>query len=185
MHSFKRLAALVLVLGLSLAGCVITAAPIPNDIEPSATPAVYNYDLPLTVMARPECQGTDQVLYDAHPDSTFRYYPGNYNPFSGEPPAMLERRQLSAGELRTLNQLLDDLDIARKFEASTPVPPGSPQTAECRTVLEYMLQVNGTTRTFDANGRAYVHTQAYRDALESLRLHLESLKSSFKLLPAQ
>ncbi|HEY9841989.1 MAG: hypothetical protein ACAI44_13230 [Candidatus Sericytochromatia bacterium] len=177
MHITKRVKALALVSVLSLCACVNTAPPIPapdpNDPDPII---LYDYDLPLTVMARPECQGTDQLIYEVSRDGTFRYYPGSYNPFSGKPPAQLQQRQLSPTELRDLDDRFELFDIAKAFEASKPVPPGSPQTTECRMVTEYSLQVNGHTQSFDANGRAYVHTQAYRNAIERLRLHLESLK---------
>lgn len=148
-----------------------TASPMPT-----ASPAAsYSYTFPLTATARPECGGTEQLLYEVRSDRTFRYYPGDYNPFSDEPTQQLVQRQLSQLEFDQLKALIEQADLARKFENSTPVPEDAPHTDECRTVLEFALQVNGETRTYDANGRKYNHTQAYRDAADSLRQRLQEL----------
>lgn len=158
-----------------------SATPVPTPsatVAPTPTPtpaANYTYDLPLVGAARPECQGKDQVIYDVQADGTFKYYPGTYNPFGDEPVKPLQQRQLTATELQDLRTLVNEANLAKKFESSVPVPPGSPQTTECRTVLEFTLQVNGGAQTYDANGRRFTHSQEYRDAIERIRQRLQDL----------
>lgn len=190
-YPLTGLAAAVCALGLSsllgLSACGGTPTPTPTPTatpssspspSPTPSPVSYDYDLPLTAIAKPECEGKDQLLYDISASGRMRYYPGDYNPFGDGPTLSLQERQLSGTERQNLDALLEEIDIAKQFEASTPVPDDAPQTAECRTVLEYSLQVNGQTKTYDANGRKFSHTQAYRDALEKLRLRLEALKAA-------
>ncbi len=173
-------------LALSACGAPGTPGPSPSPtVSPSSSPTPSpsvspipgnNYDLPLLSVAKPECQSPEQTLYEVRTDGTFRYYPGEYNPFDGSTPQQMVEKKLSADDLQKLDTLLEEIDLATKFAASTPVPSDAPQTAECRTVLEYTVQVNGQSRTYDANGRKFSHTQAYKDAMDRLRTQLEAFK---------
>jgi hypothetical protein len=180
---------LALTAGLGLSAC--GGSPSLPTTSPSGTPTVsptptasptpaadYSYARPLSVTVKPECDGPAQMIYEVRSDGVFRYYPGEYNPFSTDAPKELVQRQLSSSEQQQLDNLLEEADIAKQFESSKAVEPGGPQTAECRSVLEFTMLVNGQSRTFDANGRAYQHTQAYRDAIERVRVQLEAFKNS-------
>lgn len=192
----KRLSPLALMLttAISLSACGApggTPSPSPNPTTspssspstsptptPSATPATsFDYDLPLISVAKPECQGEPQTVYEVRSDGTFRYYPGDFNPFTEEAPKQMLEKKLSAADLQKLDALLEEIDLAAKFASSTPVPEDGPQTLECRTVLDYTVQVNGQARSFDANSRKFSHTQAYKDAIERLRVQLEAFKN--------
>lgn len=184
--------ALILATAISLSACGApggTPSPSPNPTAspsgapstsptPSATPATsFDYDLPLVSVAKPECQGDPQTVYEVRSDGTFRYYPGDFNPFTEEAPKQMLEKKLSAADLQKLDALLEEIDLAAKFASSTPVADDAPQTLECRTVLDYTVQTNGQARTFDANSRKYNHTQAYKDAIERLRVQLETFKN--------
>lgn len=41
------------------------------------------------------------------------------------------------------------------------------QTTECHTVKNFTMSVNGSNRTYDVNGRSYIHTTSYKNALNS------------------
>ncbi|MGV3524937.1 MAG: hypothetical protein ACO1RX_11970 [Candidatus Sericytochromatia bacterium] len=171
-------ASLILVMGL--AGCGAGPAgpganPSPNPSASAPVAGAYSYALPLKVTAAPECGEAEQLMYEVQSNGSFRFYPGDYNPFAGEAAAPLQQRTLSATELQGLKDLLTQADVAKHFEASTPVPEDGPQTMECRTVKMYSLQVNSKEKTYDANGRAFSHTQAYRDALSQIESRLETL----------
>lgn len=152
------------------------SSPSPGS-SPTATPSApaskYRYDLPLSVKAVPECGEAEQLLYQVQPGGRFRFYPGEYNPFGeGDPPAM-QTRDLSESEQKVLEVIIAEADLAARFEASKPVPDDAPMTLECRTVRQLTLDVDGSPRTFDANGRKYEHTQAYRDAIGRIEQQLK------------
>lgn len=151
----------------SSGGLTPTSAPV--------SPAKYKYDLPLSVRALPECDGQEQLLYQVSATGNLRYYPGEYNPSSGEAPLAMKSKQLSEAQYSTLRQLINQANIAEEFENSKKVPDDAPRTLECRTVMTYTLNVDGSDKTYDANGRSYEHTQAYRDGLERLQNYLKHL----------
>lgn len=177
-----------LALAMGLAGC--GAGPAAPGTGPSSNPSAsapqgaYSYTLPLKVTAAPECGEAEQLIYEVQSNGTFRAYPGDYNPFGGEAPASLQERTLSASELQGIKDLMTQADIAQKFEASTPVPEDGPQTMECRTVKIYTLQVNNQEKAYDANGRKFSHTQAYRDALGQIEARLEALAAGSTPVPS-
>ncbi|HEY9838899.1 MAG: hypothetical protein ACAI44_02915 [Candidatus Sericytochromatia bacterium] len=182
--SLALLLAILISAGSSLSSCgTRTPRPLPSpsasaSASPSTAPvAKYSYDMPLKVRAEPECEGASQLLYQVNPDGSFRYYPGDYNPFSEEATKTMQQRTLSDAELEDLKSLLKSIDLAKKFESSTKIPEDAPRTLECRTVTTYTLAVDGQDRTFDANGRVYQHTQAYRDAIAQLAQKLKALAS--------
>lgn len=139
----------------------------------------FSYSLPLRVTAAPECGEAEQLMYAVTADGSFSYLANDYNPFDPESsPPQLKRRQLSEAERDQIQALLRDANLARHFADATPVPEDAPQTMECRTVMQYALQVDGQTRSFDANGRKYQHSEAYHNAIQRLADALEALKSA-------
>jgi hypothetical protein len=140
----------------------------------SPTPATqYSYDFPLKVTSDGECNLGSKTLYEVKTDGTFNYLTGT----NGS--EKTETRKLSQDEINGLKNLLFELDIAKLAEKDTQIPPGSPQTTECRSVENYNMIVNGQNRTFDRNGRLASHTSDYTAALIRLKNKLDSLKSSY------
>src|SRR5690606_22838049 len=49
---------------------------------------------------------------------------------------------------------------------------------ECRTVVNFLVQVNGQEKAYDLNGRSLIHTAEYRQALQKLENKIEELKEA-------
>ena len=130
-------------------------------------PSAYTYALPLKVVGEGECEMGAHTHYEITADGKFSVSPPGTDGISTRTLSETERRQLLAALAR--------IDIAKAAEADIPVPADAPQTEECRTVSKYTLQVNGQARTFDANGRTLIHSEAYRQGLRELQQLLEEL----------
>jgi len=169
-------AALALLIGAGPSGLV---ACTPSPSQQQNPQGSQSYALPLVVTAVPECGEAEQVLYRMEASGRFEYLPQAYNPFDSEAPSpVLQSKNLSSAQLEQTLALLQTLNLAQKFAESEPVPADAPQTMECRTVLHYQLQVNGSAKTYDANGRRYHHSEAYRQAMAELEQHLQQLSTT-------
>ncbi len=128
----------------------------------------YIYSLSLRVTSSNECGDIASlgITHEVKEDGTYMYKVDNKT----------ETKILTQGQISDLINLLKVLDIARLAEADTVVPPGSPQTTECRTIETFIFKVQNTERIFDRNGRQFNHTKEYLDALNILKTRLEDLK---------
>lgn len=154
---------------------------------PTSSPAVTTSSaLPLMASHYQECEKTTQTVYEVWPDGRFIFNP---DPTATVPPGGvpegLQTRHLSQDDLRAFNLLLTNLNLPKLFESSQPIPADTPQTEECRTILNYTLQVNGKPVTYDRNGRQYSHTSIYREALEKLAQQLQILQKRYQFAGKQ
>lgn len=147
-------------------------------VEPPPPPMEYRYALPVKIEAQQECGGEQYLKYELTPEGRFRYLMAEAD-FSD--PALAYSRaygeyQLDDAQRAKFQTLIEEVNLAYLFTDAKPVPDGSPMTMECRTVNTMMLQVNGTARRFDENGRAYIHSERYREGFRRIENHLESLR---------
>ncbi|MGE3728032.1 MAG: hypothetical protein AB7I41_20925 [Candidatus Sericytochromatia bacterium] len=147
--------------------------------DPSPSPSVLPNGegaLPLKVTGNGECDMGEQLLYEVLPGGLFRFQAGSE---AAVPPqgttTGLQTRQLTAAEVNELHSLLAELNIETLRAASKPVPEDAPQTLECRTIKNFSWMVQNQAKTYDLNGRKFVHSEAYRNALNKLDSHLKVL----------
>jgi hypothetical protein len=148
------------------------------DPSPSASPPQSNTNtaLPLKVTGNGECDMGEQVLYEVLPAGLFRFLADPNAPVApGGPQTGLQTRQLTSQELGELANLIAELNLEKLRAESKPVPDDAPQTLECRTLKNFSLMVQNQAKTYDLNGRKFVHTEAYRNALMKLDSHLKGL----------
>ena len=149
------------------------------DPSPSASPSALpnaNAALPLKVTGNGECDMGEQLLYEVLPAGIFRFQADPNAPVvPGGPQTGLQTRQLTSQELGELANLIAELNLEKLRAESKPVPDDAPQTLECRTVKNFTLMVQNQAKTYDLNGRKFVHTEAYRNALIKLDSHLKAL----------
>jgi hypothetical protein len=176
----KFLAVVLCIASINLYACsppVIEPIPTPTATAiptASPTPATqYSYDFPLKITSDAECDLGNKTLYEVKTDGTYNYLSGEVDS------EKTETKILSQSDLNSLKSLLFEIDIAKLAEKDTPVPPGTGQTADCRSIINYTLMVNGANKTFDQNSRTKVHTSAYSTALERLKSKLDSLKGNY------
>lgn len=147
--------------------------------DPSPSPSVQpnlNEALPLKVTGNGECDMGEQLLYEVLPAGLFRFQADPNAPVApGGPQTGLQTRQLTSQELSELTNLVAELKLEKLRAESKPVPEDAPQTLECRTIKNFSLRVGNETKTYDLNGRKFVHTEAYRNALIKLDSHLKGL----------
>ena len=151
-------------------------APTPQGNGMGTPIASYVYSLPLKLDVKAVCQMGDYTRYEITAEGRFRY--AEAMPELDQAAPAFKERKLSELEQKGLLDLLTQLDLARKAVEDVPIPVDAPQTAECRSVNFLSLQVNGESRSFDQNGRTASHSQAYRDAFESLIQRLHTLQES-------
>lgn len=148
-----------------------------NGNKPVVPVTDYRYALPLKLESQQECGGSAVLRYEIRPEGTLVY--AQNLPDDLEPDAANNlsygKRQLSEAEMASLQTLLAEVDLARRDEASSPIPPDAPQTEECREIQTLTLEVNGNPRSFDLNGRKIAHSEAYRTAWNKLSSQLEAL----------
>ncbi len=142
-----------------------------EQLKNSNKPA-YIYDFPLRVTGNNECAANaiNRITYEIKPDGTFSYL------VTSDDQEKLQTKHLTTGELKILKSLIDEIDLAKLAEGDKQVPPGTPQTEECRRIEVFTLLVNDVEKGFDRNGRLLIHTQQYLDSLEKLRDKLDDLK---------
>ena len=142
-----------------------------EELKTDVQGAKYIYSLPITISNMNECNAnmSDRDLYDLKADRTFTYI------ISENDLTKSTSRKLTESEFNSFKDLLKTTDIATLAEADTSVAAGSPQTAECRTVENTQLFVNGTYKTYDKNSRKLNHTQAYIDALNKIKARFSEL----------
>ncbi|MBT9544176.1 MAG: hypothetical protein IV090_02170 [Candidatus Sericytochromatia bacterium] len=147
--------------------------------DPSPSPSVQpnlSEALPLKVTGNGECDMGEQLLYEVLPAGLFRFQADpNASVTPGGPQTGLQTRQLTSQELSELTNLVAELKLEKLRAESKPVPEDAPQTLECRTIKNFSLRVGNETKTYDLNGRKFVHTEAYRNALIKLDTHLKTL----------
>lgn len=147
--------------------------------EPSSNPSSQpnaSGAFPLKVTGNGECDMGEQLLYEVLPAGLFRFQADPNAPVTpGGPQTGLQTRQLTSSELGDLSQLVAELNLEALKADSKPVPDDGPQTLECRTVKNFSLMVQNQAKTYDLNGRKFVHTEAYRNALTKLDAHLKAL----------
>jgi hypothetical protein len=146
-------------------------SPSPSSVQPNGDEA-----LPLKVTGNGECDMGEQLIYEVLPSGIFRFQADPNAPVvPGGPQTGLQTRQLTDIEHSELNVLLSELNLEKLRTESKPVPDDAPQTLECRTIKNFSLRVGNETKTYDLNGRKFVHTEAYRNALIKLDTHLKAL----------
>lgn len=138
--------------------------------------ASYSYALPLKIDVQGECDLPSYTRYALSPDGKFKFAAEVAGP-DVKAPAVSER-QLNATELKSVQDLLTEIDIARQAVADQPVPDDAPQTMECRSVSVLSLAVNGESRSFDRNSRKLSHAQSYLEAFDKLQNLLQSLQQA-------
>lgn len=168
---------------INIMGCQGGSIPVPSSTasssasssnsnpSPSATSTPvgqYSYDLPLKVTEKGECSLGDRTAFEVKTDGTFSYL--------NDDMTKTESRKLTDSEMNSLKGVINEINLAKLAEQDTILPPGSPQTEECRTVEYFSMVVNGQEKTFDRNARLRTHTTEYITAIEKLKTNLETLK---------
>lgn len=137
------------------------------------------YQLPLTVEAKGECNLGDKFLYQIDNEGLFTFTPNSQQFIDAQAP-VIQSHKLADSDLSDFKQLLKDIDLAKLAIADKKTPDDAPQTKECRSVHLFRIGVNGSEKTFDHNSRELTHSQAYLKAIESLTLRLENLKNKYQ-----
>lgn len=148
--------------------------------EPAAAPAASgSYALPLEVKVVPECGYPEYTRYSVSASGLLRWTVDEYPVLDdGEVPEQASR-QLSAAEQQELLALLDQTQLVAQVATSEAVPADAPQTRECRSVMQYQLQVDGQLQSFEGEGsRKLRHSDALLEQLEQLRQKLEALSQN-------
>ncbi len=186
---------LLLTAFFTLAACQTTPVTNPTP-DPSSSPSpapsasatpVPNgrYALPVTLSLAPECTEGDTPItqYEIKADGTFRY-PTNSEPANlfEEPGVLpLSSATLTEAQLNDFKATLATQDLANAFAETTPVPPGSPQTTECRTVSILNMPVDGDVQNYALNGRERNTTENYRTRWQAIRAQFEALAASVRM----
>lgn len=152
----------------SIANSTPTAMPTPTP-----APGEYRYDIPLMLTTNTECSPADKpkTTYEIKSNGTLSYLSTENNT------EVTKEKKLSSAELSSLRDLLQEINLAKLAESDEAVKPGTPQTTECRTVETFYINVNGKDKSFDRNGRQFIHTKEYFEAINKLKSKLEELKS--------
>lgn len=149
-----------------------TSTPAPT---PTPVTSFYTYALPIKVTSNSECGLGDTTDYEITTDGYFSYTnTATSGGFSVNP---IVSRKLSSVEIKYITDILKSLNIATLSEKDRYVSSSSTQTGECRMIKNFTINVNGIKRTYDANGRNYVHTFEYDSALIDLENALKVLKN--------
>lgn len=146
-----------------------TPTPIPT---PTPAPGEYRYDIPLILSTSAECSPSDtpKTIYEIKSNGTLSYLTTENGA------EVTKEKKLSAADLSSLRDTLQEINLAKLAESDEAVKPGTPQTTECRTIDTFYINVNGKDKTFDRNGRQFIHTKEYFEAVNKLKAKLEDLK---------
>ncbi|RYX94935.1 hypothetical protein EON78_05965 [bacterium] len=158
-----------------------TGSPTPSMIptatpSPSLAPGEYGYDIPLKITTNLECSpaNSPRNTYEVKADGTFLY-------LTTENGVELTReKKLSTLELDSLRSAIRLANIAKLAETDEAVKPGTPQTTECRTIETLTMNVNSKERSFDKNGREFIHSKEYFEAMSRIKSKLEDLKGTYQ-----
>jgi len=172
----KKLSALILSASFGLLVLPTTACNPSLILNPSViSQTATKYALPLKLTQTGECDLPSQTVFEVGTDGNFRYLLEE-TPGTSAAPAAYKTRKLSEDEKSSLLKLLSQLDLVKQDLASKAIPDNAPQTEECRTVEQVVMQVNGQTRSFDRNGRKFTHSNEYLAAFEKLQKYLKDLR---------
>jgi hypothetical protein len=153
----------------------VSSSPTPS---PTSTPAPgeYRYDIPLMLSSSLECSPTDNpsVAYEIKSNGILTYL-ATENGVD-----VTREKKLSSAELTSLRDVLQEINISKLAESDEAVKPGTPQTEECRTIDTFYINVNGKDKSFDRNGRKFIHTKEYFEGINKLKSKLEDLKSDIQ-----
>lgn len=152
-----------------------SSTPTPSA-TPTPAPGELRYDIPITVSNAVECDPTSQpkTIYEIKSNGTLTY-------LTTESGVEVSReKKLSTTELTSLRTTLQEINIAKLAESDEAVKPGTPQTTDCRTIETFYINVNGKDKSFDRNGRQFIHTKEYFDAITKLKSKLDELKSDIQ-----
>jgi hypothetical protein len=147
---------------------VQTNTPSPGPTSTPTPQNQYSYELPLKVFQVGECGLGNRTTHEITNDGTYTYLSDDFS--------KTEIKKLTEYQVTTFKTLLNDLNIALYAEKDVDLPPGSPQTKECRSVEFFTMIVNQQDRTFDRNARLKIHTPEYLETINKLKLSLDELK---------
>lgn len=150
---------------------IMTPTPSPTS---TPAPGEYRYDIPLMLSSSLECSPSDtpKTVYEIKSNGIFTYYVTENNV------EVLKEKKLSSAELSNLRDTLQEINLSKLAESDEAVKPGAPQTEECRTIETFYINVNGKDKSFDRNGRKFIHTKEYFEAINKLKSELEDLKNA-------
>ncbi|MEK7432991.1 MAG: hypothetical protein AABZ74_07670 [Cyanobacteriota bacterium] len=155
-----------------------TSIPTPSPTPtPTPTPVstVYYYALPIKVTSNSECGLGDTTNYEITTDGYFSY--ANSAATDGFSVNPIVSRKLSTIEIKYINEIVKNLNIASLAEKDKFVSSSGNITGECRVIKNFAINVNGLKRTYDVNGRIYTHSTEYLTALSDLESALKVLKN--------
>ncbi len=160
-------------------GSNISSSSSPISSTPSPTPfpiipvGEYKYDIPLSISSFAECSPNDKAknLYEIKSDGSLVYTVTE----SGR--ELTREKKLTTSELSALRSVLEETNIAKLAEADQTVKAGTPQTTDCRNIETININVNFKEKSFDRNGRQFIHSKEYFDAISQIKSKVEDLKS--------
>lgn len=130
----------------------------------------YVYDFPLRISTYNDCSlgMASKTSYQINQDGNFYY--------TDDTTGNNLNRALSTQELSEVKELLLNLDLAQLSEKDIKNTTSDFQANECRDIKELALLVNNQNRTFDFNGKIFIHSYEYQSALLKLEAKLAELK---------
>lgn len=145
---------------------------------------VYKYDLPVKFILKAECE--PEILKTEYElkDNKFSYnlntdtYTINPEDAKKDDIKVVDLTQKQIDDLKSLVKTADLANLAKDHKK---VPPGTPQTMECRTISGVYINTDGSDKLYQLNDREYIHTEKYRNAYNTLKEGFDKFKDSIVL----
>lgn len=180
------LSSLCVVLFTACSQNTVVNPPPSSTPSPTATAGTSNnqndkftYDLPVKFTLRTECEPKATKIEYELVGNTFSYNL-NTNTYGPNPDDIsrndIKTVTLTQSQIDELKKLVQDADLAKLAKDDQKVPPGTPQTMECRTIGAVTINVNNKDTLFERNDREYIHTEAYRNAYDKLKQGFDQFK---------
>jgi hypothetical protein len=134
---------------------------------------IFPYDFPIIVTATDECNphNPPKVLFNVADNGDFTYL---VTDAKGE---RTVRKKVTQEDISALRNILDEINLAPRAEAENVPYVENKENASCRVIETTMIMYNSREEFYDRNGRRFVHSQEYLDALDKLKMALEELKN--------
>jgi len=173
-------------LSLSLSAC--GASPTTSDVnttKPSPSPSnviatsvkeVLKYKLPLKIITNMETSKDKDTLFEVKEDGTFNYLVYTTS-LDGTTNKEVKTIKLSDENIKSLQDLLKELDFEKLAQKDEKLPEDSPQTLEIRLLESLSIMVNDKETIFDSNARLIKHSDDYKTAFTKVKDKLESFKA--------
>lgn len=153
-----------------------TVSPSVNPSPTSSPVTTFKYELPVKFTLKAECSdGATKMLYEVK-NNVFSYNQ-NINTYGTDTSDNIKSVNITSAQSEELRKMIEAADLANLAKADQPVDPNAPTTMECRTIIGVTMNVDGTAKTFERNDRAFIHSEAYRNAFDKLKDQFEEFKN--------